>query len=309
MSLTFLQLAEKVLAEQNRALSVDEIWQLALSADYVAQLNSTGKTPIHTLGSKLYGACKPGVESNFVSIGNRPKRFYLRSMETTVDTESIEEPPDEPVSLELKPLLEKELHPLMAYFAQSEFQAYCKTINHQKSSKSTYAQWTHPDMVGCFFPDMEPAARELSKALGSPKLRLYSFELKRHLTFQNLRESFFQAVSNSSWANEGYLCASKISADLDFRSELQRLSNSFGIGVIEFDLNDPDSTAILYQAKEHELDWNAINKLCEINTDFEVFLHRVRADLNNNEPRVEKYDRVETAEKIKEMLATAGKQS
>ena len=40
MSLTFLQLAEIVLAEQNRALSVDEIWQLALEADYVAQLNS-----------------------------------------------------------------------------------------------------------------------------------------------------------------------------------------------------------------------------------------------------------------------------
>jgi hypothetical protein len=29
--------------------------------------------------------------------------------------------------------------------------------------------------------------------------------MKKELNFSNLRESYFQAVSNSSWANEGYL--------------------------------------------------------------------------------------------------------
>lgn len=304
MSLTFLQLAEKVLAEQNRALSVDEIWQLGLEADYVTQLNSTGKTPIRTLGSKLYQACMPGIQSNFVSVGNRPKRFYIRSMAAPVDTESIEDQSEESLELKQRPLLEKELHPLMAYFAKNEFQAFCKTINHQKSSKSTFAQWTHPDMVGCCFPDLSPVARDLSMALGQPKLRLYSFELKRELTFQNLRESFFQAVSNSSWANEGYLCASKISADLDFRSELLRLSNSFGIGVIEIDLDDPDSTTVLYQAKGHSIDWDSINKLCEINEDFREFLRRVQIDLSSNRVHDKEYDSIETAERLKEMLAT-----
>lgn len=305
MSLTFLQLAEKVLAEQTKALTVEEVWQHASQAGYVAELNSSGKTPLHTLGAQLYVACKSGKQSKFASIGTRPKRFFLQSMGASIDTALAEELPDVAMHLKQKPLLEKQLHPLMAYFALYEFQAYCKTINHSKSSKSSYAQWTHPDMVGCFFPDLTPAARDLSKALGAPKVRLYSFELKRELTFQNLRESFFQAVSNSSWANEGYLCASRISADLDFRSELQRLSNSFGIGVIEIDLNDPDSTVVLYQAREHELDWDAINKLCEINTDFEEFLRRVQTDLNSNEVRVEKYDVIETTDKLKEALAVA----
>jgi hypothetical protein len=303
MTLTFLQLAEKVLSEQAKALTVEEVWQHALLAGYVAQLNSSGKTPLHTLGAQLYVACKSDKQSKFASTGTRPKRFYLQSMRASLDVALNEEISDETKNLKHKPLLEKQLHPLMAYFALYEFQAYCKTINHSKSSKSSYAQWTHPDMVGCFFPDLTPAARDLSKALGAPKVRLYSFELKRELTFQNLRESFFQAVSNSSWANEGYLCASRISADLDFRSELQRLSNSFGIGVVEIDLNDPDSTAVLFQAKEHELDWDAINKLCEINEDFEEFLRRVQTDLTSNEVRVEKYDLIETAEKLKEALA------
>jgi len=305
MSLTFLQLAEKVLAEQAKALTVEEVWQHAVQADYVAQLNSSGKTPVHTLGAQLYVACKSGKQSKFASIGTRPKRFYLQSIKETLDTASLDAVPEEPKSAKKMTLLEKQLHPQVAYFALYEFQAYCKTINHWKSSKSSYAQWTHPDMVGCYFPDWTPAARDLSKALGVPKIRLYSFELKRELTFQNLRESFFQAVSNSSWANEGYLCASGISADLDFRSELQRLSNSFGIGVIEIDLNDPDSTAVLFQAREQELDWDAINKLCEINPDFEEFLRRVQTDLNSNEVRVEKYDPIETAEKLKEVLAAA----
>ena len=305
MSLTFLQLAANVLAEQARALTVEEIWELASQAGYVDQLNSSGKTPVRTLGSQLYQAFKLKSQSTFASVGNRPKRFYLKSMKVSIDTSLNEELSEESKSFQLRPLLEKQLHPLMAYFALYEFQAYCKTINHSKSSKSSYAQWTHPDMVGCCFPDLTPVARDLSKALGQPKLRLYSFELKRELTFQNLRESFFQAVSNSSWANEGYLCASQISEDPDFRSELQRLSNSFGIGVIEIDLNDPISTTVLYQAKDHELDWDSINKLCEINKDFEDFLQRVQIDLNSNNVHVEKYDSIETAERLREILDSA----
>ncbi len=129
MSLTFLQLAEKVLAEQTKALTVEEVWQHALQAGYVVQLNSRGKTPLHTLGAQLYVACKSDKQSKFASVGTRPKRFYLQSMKASVDTASIEELPDESRSSKQKPLLEKQLHPLMAYFSLYEFQAYCKTIN------------------------------------------------------------------------------------------------------------------------------------------------------------------------------------
>ena len=41
-------------------------------------------------------------------------------------------------------------------------------------------------------------------------LKIYSFEMKKYLSIANLREYYFQAVSNSSWANEGYLVALNI---------------------------------------------------------------------------------------------------
>jgi len=127
-------------------------------------------------------------------------------------------------------------------------------------------------------------------------IRLFSFEIKRELRYANLRESFFQAVSNSSWANEGYLVAARIQEDEDFREELKRLSTSFGIGVIRIDLKDPDSTEILFPAKYNEyLDWNTINKMA-MNADFMDFLKRVKTDTQSREIRKEWYDKIHDKE-------------
>jgi hypothetical protein len=40
--------------------------------------------------------------------------------------------------------------------------------------------------------------------------------MKKNLNFTNLREYYFQAVSNSSWANEGYIVALDIDEDESF---------------------------------------------------------------------------------------------
>jgi uncharacterized protein len=59
----------------------------------------------------------------------------------------------------------------------------------------------HPDIVGVHFPfnDFSKKTLKLQKEyLGSLKTKFYSFELKKELSFANLRESYFQAVSNSS---------------------------------------------------------------------------------------------------------------
>jgi len=176
--------------------------------------------------------------------------------------------------------------------------AYCKTINHSKSEKSKFGEWLHPDIVGCYFPieDWSSSAIELSQALGAVNVRLYSFELKRELSFSNLREAFFQAVSNSSWAHEGYLCAAEISQDEDFMSELKRLSGSFGIGILKINIKDPDASEIIFPAKlKDSLDWESINKLC-INADIKEFFTRIRVDLTSKEIRKEKYDPVLTSE-------------
>ncbi len=81
-------------------------------------------------------------------------------------------------------------------------------------------------MVGCYFPldEWKPEVFELSSSIGNVSIRIFSFEIKQELNFNNLREAFFQTVSNSSWANESYLVAAKIQNDEEFSNELKRLS-------------------------------------------------------------------------------------
>lgn len=297
--LTFLQLAQKVLSESSAPMSSEEIWWVAFAKNYVQDLNSTGKTPSATLGAQLYMSLKNG-ESLFAATGERPKRFYLRSMSNQLNLSTIA-----PTQLRItKSYLEKDLHPFIAYYANYYLKAYCKTINHSKSEKSKFGEWLHPDMVGCYFPieDWSPSAIELSQALGTVNLKFYSFELKRYLSFTNLREAFFQAVSNSSWAHEGYLCAAEVSGDEDFLSELKRLSGSFGIGIMKIDIKDPDSSEIIFPAKiKDSLDWESVNKLC-INEDFKEFLARVRVDLTSREIRKERYDQILSVESLQRSI-------
>ena len=134
--------------------------------------------------------------------------------------------------------------------------------------------------------------------MGAITVKLYSFEIKKALSFSNLREAFFQAVSNSSWAHEGYLVAADIVTDEDFRDELRRLSASFGIGIIELDIEDPNSSSVLVPARERDaLDWEALNKLT-MNKDVVDLLKRIRNDLQVKETRTEEYDKIFDANQL-----------
>ncbi len=161
---------------------------------------------------------------------------------------------------------------------------YTKTVRHEKSQKSGYSEWTHPDMVGFNLPleDWEPDVIKLNRLSDKNALRLFSFEMKRALGKANYREAYFQAVSNSSWAHQGYLVAADILNEDEFRSELQRLSTSFGIGIIQLNVEDVDASSVLFPARERLTpDWEAMNKLCEQNEDFAKFLRDVRIDFES----------------------------
>lgn len=134
-------------------------------------------------------------------------------------------------------------------------------------------------------------------------IKLYSFEVKKELSFLNLREAFFRAVSNSSWAHEGYLVAANISEDEDFRSELRRLSTSFGIGIVQLDIEDPDSSIVYVPARARdELDWDALDKVA-MNKDVKGFLTRIRNDLQTKEVRREEYDQILEPEALLKSIA------
>lgn len=304
MALTFLQLAEKVLQEERRPLTPDEIWQIAQEKGYDKLVETRGKTPWRTLGAQLYVCVRDKPDSPFIAVDARPKRFFLRSLEGTPEVQAPEGPLSAP---EEKPaFLEKDLHPFLAYYGYYYLQAFLKTIHHSKSGKKEFGEWTHPDMVGCHYPfgDWLDEVIEVSSLMGTTALTLFSFEIKRELSFANLREAFFQAVSNSSWAHQGYLVAAEIDSNTEFRTELERLSASFGIGVIRIDVEDPDATEILYPARHKpSVDWETVNKLASLSPDFRAFLKRIKTDVMSKEVYREWYDKILSKEELARLPA------
>jgi uncharacterized protein len=134
---------------------------------------------------------------------------------------------------------------------------------------------------------------EFNKLSENKVLKLFSFEIKKSLHKGNYQEAYFQAVSNSSWANEGYLVTSEIPQDDDLFAELERLTTSFGIGLIQLNLEDFDSSSVLFPAKiRSDLDWETMNKLCEQNTDFMHFIQDVKIDFQSAKIHKSEYDRI-----------------
>ena len=109
---------------------------------------------------------------------------------------------------------ERDLHRLLSNYLSSQRNILSKTIFHETSKKSDQNQkWIHPDMVGVSFSEFQDKATVVLMKAADIKqyVDLYSFELK--CSIQNdheLKEAFFQALSNSSWANYGYLVAFEI---------------------------------------------------------------------------------------------------
>jgi uncharacterized protein len=298
--MTFLELAKRILEEEKRPLTVEEIWSLAQQKGYDKNVSSKGKTPARTIGAQIYVHMRDRVDSPFIKMDTSPQTFYLRALPEISGTSSLLTFP-KIQSLKKFHYIERDLHPLLTYYAHLYLKAYTRTIQHTKSEKKDYGEWVHPDMVGCYFPidEWKPEVIEFSAIIGNVSIKIFSFEIKRALSFSNLRESFFQTVSNSSWANESYLVAAEVSNDEDFQNELRRLSTSFGIGVIKLDINDPDASDILFPAKYKEyLDWDMINKLTAMNSDFKDFIKRIKIDISSKEVRKEKYDKLLKSEEI-----------
>ncbi len=175
---------------------------------------------------------------------------------------------------------ERSLHRLLSDYLLGK-NIFSKTIFHESSTRIDQAQkWVHPDMVGVEFNEFqESTTRTLLKVAETKEyVSLYSYELKR--TIENdhqLKEYFFQALSNSSWANYGYLVAFYINEDLE--EEIERLNRAFGIGVIRLSPYS-DNVKILRPARKNELDYYTIDKMCRINNDFKNFVTKVTKVLN-----------------------------
>lgn len=118
---------------------------------------------------------------------------------------------------------------------------------------------THGSACSCLRKTIRPPVQKIITVIGM---------------CSNLRECYFQAVSNSRWANKGYLVCAEINLnDTELLDELGRLANAYGIGVIKLDLINPDESKVLFEAYYNEaIEWGFINYLFELNADYKTFI-------------------------------------
>jgi hypothetical protein len=293
---TFLEIAERVLGEVGRPMSSAEIWDHLREKGYDSEISQKSATPKKIVYISLFNNTQEANidKSKFSRVGSDPIRWGLKTFTPGEDDlVGIDQDFEEPA---IKyDYTERDIHPLLTYFGSAMLRQgrtiHCKTIFHEKSLKldkrGTRTEkglntWVHPDMVGVYgpFKDWNETVFDLNKALEANAIDLFSFELKLQISARNYREYFFQAVSNSSWANESYLVATEIDENETLLEEIKRLSNSFGIGIIRLDLDDFNSSQILFPARKRpNLDWDVINKLTTENDDFLKFIKAVKDGL------------------------------
>ncbi|MCR2059686.1 HTH domain-containing protein [Campylobacter helveticus] len=300
--LTYKELAIEILKEAKKPLSVSEIWEKACERGLEKRLSSIGKTPTQTLWNRFLVN-----RDDFIKATQKPTTFWLRARQNELINLNLSE--EKEVKLEKTKFNERDLHPLLVKFLYEnlDFRLNSKTIYHEKSKKSESGKdkWNYPDIVGVYFPydDYQNETLGLLESLKLNSYKIFSFELKISINFSNLKEYYFQAVSNSSWANEGYLVVLK-ELDSEVLSELRRLNQSFGIGVIQLDGSEISNSKIVLSAKEKALDMQTIDMLVDKNEDFKEFIGDINKQIKvgNNIKIQSSFDKIKSDEEMAKYL-------
>ena len=209
-----------------------------------------------------------------------PEKVLGQYPDQALDKDEEEEQEQDFSSTTINTFAECDLYPILINYLKSEFKLFCQHIDEKRSKNSRGSggnQWLHPDVVA-----MQPVDKEWNELIRScvkqgagQSVRLWSFEVKKELNGSNARKSFFQAVSNSSWANEGYLVATSIS-DSAVEQELRMLSALHGIGVILLNPENPSESEMVLPARARaEIDWQSVNRILVENEDFKDYIELV----------------------------------
>lgn len=303
--MTALEVAKKVLEIKKQPLNPNRIYKIADELDLTKELNLSGKTPWDSFSAQIYSDLKENDNSIFEKISEKPILIKLKSQNLTFSDAASE------VKQAKSAFDERDLHPLLASFVElsPNFNARVKTIFHESSIKSKKGRdkWLYPDIVGVSFEheSYEDSVLNFAAKFVKIPLKIYSFEMKKYLSIANLREYYFQAVSNSSWANEGYLVALDIDeSDEELMELIGSLNSSFGIGVLGLDSENLAQSKILAQPKfRANLDFNIINELCKKNPHFNKFLETVKDYDSKNKKRFDgEFDRILTDDEMQKYL-------
>ncbi|GAA7750770.1 COG2958 family protein [Helicobacter pylori] len=301
-----IKIIQSVLEIIKESIKVTEIYHKAKELFEKGEIENMfdygGNTPDRSVSASIYIALSKGEELPFLKVQENPVLIALKGMAK------------EPVLNAQKPSIpgtkiahERDLHPFLTYmaFLNENLKCYTKTIFHEGSLKSPKGmdRWLYPDMVGVRFLHAELSNENLiafSKKFDTLPVKLVSFELKKEISVNNCRECYFQAISNSSWANEGYLVGHHIAThDPKLMDLLKRLHASFGIGVIDL-RTDEDKSAILLNAKYKEkIDYTVALELSEKNEEFSGFLKSVvDYDPKNQNRYKDEFDEIKKKEEL-----------
>jgi hypothetical protein len=217
----------------------------------------------------------------------RPRVYWIQATESASDSGAASEPrdalpvPDSSDSDARQEGLpsEAELYPLLMTYLESQQSLHCMRIDERRSSNSQGPggnHWLHPDIVAleATTEGWKGVVKDCLRHIGGTRARVFSYEVKRKLTRGNVRESFFQAVSNSSWANEAYLVAASVNDSAE--AELRMLSSLHGVGLLVLNHRDlAESEVVLPARPRPEMDWQSVDRLVRENEDFADFIDRV----------------------------------
>ncbi len=117
-------------------------------------------------------------------------------------------------------------------------------------------------------------------------------------------------MSNSTWANEGYLVVKNIKEDV--LDELRRLNQNFGIGVIKLE-SEISNSKILLPAREREIDIPTLNMLVEQSpVDFKPFMEEINKQIEkglDTPIEMNGFDKVLDDEEIQKYIKDKGIQA
>jgi len=272
----------KSLEDLQKAVTYKEIYEHIVKFSYYDF--KTALTPEQTISAELGNFIRKG-DSRIKRVRGKGRLYlyYLAKNEENLLLDNMnQEIKKTPQSKQKSKITyhERDLHKLLSSYLKNK-NIYSKTILHEesKNSKDDHQKWIHPDMIGIEFINLTSKVNKafmkiLNKA---DTFKLTSYELKKEInTDYELKKCYFQAVSNSSWANYGYLVAFEINDNL--KDEMERLNQSFGIGIIELKSN-PFESKVLFQSTYKELDFKTIDKLCRVNEKYQTFIELTEKSL------------------------------
>jgi hypothetical protein len=245
------------------------------------------------------GSRRPSLQKRHTELKTtegRPRKYYYSEKSDVAEVAAAEGHTAVAVpEVEAKSIGEHAMYPMLSAYLWEEFGVYSKRIDEKRSSNKRGPngnRWLYPDVVGMedLGAEWHREVRDCVNQYSDKRTKLWSFEAKLLINRSNVRECFFQAVSNSSWANFGYLVAAEIEGQ-DTLKELRMLFGAHGIGLIKLDADNPAESQVLIPARERdEIDWDMANRLATENRDFLDFVKLVKQFYQTGEARLSDWD-------------------